>query len=1013
MKLDELYQVFLPTFTMVEEEWNNFLAEKNTALSEAQNYLNAIFSITGYNLPTYEEISSTRYLGVYENGAQVTFEGSGIDKLFGGDMTTGTLSLSRIALDSYANNIHMAMLGYNNGITVDLNSGAVSGMFNEYSLTTPWFELSAVGTVAVSGASILSEMNIEAELTELSFTYPDDGVIVKLLGDIDYYQDELGNMEYSGDVYTAYFTGWGADITLNGDFQCDFDINNTFILFSDELTGELYVSELSLVIPSQHVVANFYNSLTGLSYDITSGSLGGSFNSFHFGTSLFDVYAHGSIYVEPVSSSSTLGIHGILDSIEITYPESTFAITVVGDVEYIQIDQGEYTYFGTMSEVYLENPTTTVSVLGDFSGSYNDSNGLHLAGNLYEFHWQREEAFISFVGDIVFGEDQLVVNEVTTLEVYGDGRYYDASSLSVMNIVTDVVGNELLALGEDANWDISAALDELLWDVINKLNGDAEGVSSVNFDSVPASSTPVNAEFLDFYLDLSKVGEAGYYASFRVGHLYDTNGDGLPDYVDEIHDSPATITWNNGMFTVLSLDDSSTRATGSLAYDGNGNAVGLYAFDRASGDSETTPPTLIAATPSDNAMGIEVESDLSFIFSENVQFGNGTIEIHRGSATGEFVESYNIGTPLSTNLNIVGSTLTINPTSDLASNTHYFVTFSEGSIRDLDGNNYVASQPYDFTTGADPYPTHTLTGNITFWKTGEAITDVTTTLTTLPTNGTHAIELKNIHVQANGSHTIEVWATTPNSTTGSFECEFALPTGTSVTWQDAAKLPSGWMTTNNVIATGAFRVASIGTHALAEGAVQLGTLTISQSANPGTFELAMTHAQLGNNDVAGYAISSVSSTTGSGNEYQYHSLTDGHYALTGDKAAGDAGSAVHANDALAALKMAVELNPNEANANGLLGPVSPFQYLAADINRDGKVRANDALNILKMAVGIESAPTDEWIFVAESVTGKTMDRSHVDWSDISPIVDFNQTAIELDLIGIVKGDVDGSWVMVG
>jgi len=38
-----------------------------------------------------------------------------------------------------------------------------------------------------------------------------------------------------------------------------------------------------------------------------------------------------------------------------------------------------------------------------------------------------------------------------------------------------------------------------------------------------------------------------------------------------------------------------------------------------------------------------------------------------------------------------------------------------------------------------------------------------------------------------------------------------------------------------------------------------------------------------------------------------------------------------------------------------------------------------------------------------------MDRSHVDWSDLAPTIDFNNTAIELDLIGIVKGDVDGSW----
>jgi len=323
----------------------------------------------------------------------------------------------------------------------------------------------------------------------------------------------------------------------------------------------------------------------------------------------------------------------------------------------------------------------------------------------------------------------------------------------------------------------------------------------------------------------------------------------------------------------------------------------------------------------------------------------------------------------------------------------------------MDESGATASEVFTLTvTNTDDAPT----GSVSFWKTGEAITDVTTTLTTLPTEGTHAIELKNIHVKADGSHTVEVWATTPDSTTGSVEFEFDLPTGSSATWQDAAKLPSGWTSVNHITATGAFHVAGMSTNSLAEGAVKLGTLTTTQATNPDTFALTMTYAQLGDDDVAGYAISSVSSSTGSGNEYSYHSLTDGHYALTGDKAAGNAGSAVHANDALAALKMAVELNPNDDGS-----AVLSYQYLAADINHDGKVRANDALNILKMAVGIETAPADEWIFVAESAADKTMDRTHVDWSDTCATIDFSHNAVNLDLIGIVKGDVDGSWSAVG
>ncbi len=115
------------------------------------------------------------------------------------------------------------------------------------------------------------------------------------------------------------------------------------------------------------------------------------------------------------------------------------------------------------------------------------------------------------------------------------------------------------------------------------------------------------------------------------------------------------------------------------------------------------------------------------------------------------------------------------------------------------------------------------------------------------------------------------------------------------------------------------------------------------------------------------------------------------------------GNAIKANDALAALKIAVGMNPN---ADG--SAVSPYQYLAADVNRDGQVKAADALNILKMAVKLSTAPEMEWLFVPESVGNESMSRTHVVWPDnpIPVTLDMDQ---DVHLIGIVKGDVDGSW----
>ncbi len=112
--------------------------------------------------------------------------------------------------------------------------------------------------------------------------------------------------------------------------------------------------------------------------------------------------------------------------------------------------------------------------------------------------------------------------------------------------------------------------------------------------------------------------------------------------------------------------------------------------------SDVIAPDLISANPVDGATDVAVGNDIVFTFSEAIQRGVGTIEIHSGSAVGSLVESYASAT--SGNLTINGNELTINPTADLARSTQYFVTFTEGSIKDIAGNSSAGTTTYDFTT---------------------------------------------------------------------------------------------------------------------------------------------------------------------------------------------------------------------------------------------------------------------------------------------------------------------------
>ncbi|TLU82424.1 MAG: hypothetical protein FDX21_07930 [Chlorobium sp.] len=112
-------------------------------------------------------------------------------------------------------------------------------------------------------------------------------------------------------------------------------------------------------------------------------------------------------------------------------------------------------------------------------------------------------------------------------------------------------------------------------------------------------------------------------------------------------------------------------------------------------------PTITGVTPVDGAANVAVDSDLLFTFSDSIQRGNGLIEIHRDSVNGSVVESYHAET--SANLSISDKTLVINPTGNLAHSTHYYVTFEDGSIKGLLGDNFAGANDYDLVTGADPY----------------------------------------------------------------------------------------------------------------------------------------------------------------------------------------------------------------------------------------------------------------------------------------------------------------------
>lgn len=105
-------------------------------------------------------------------------------------------------------------------------------------------------------------------------------------------------------------------------------------------------------------------------------------------------------------------------------------------------------------------------------------------------------------------------------------------------------------------------------------------------------------------------------------------------------------------------------------------------------------------------------------------------------------------------------------------------------------------------------------------------------------------------------------------------------------------------------------------------------------------------------------------------------------------------------DALAALKIAVGINPNAS------GEVSPYQFFAADINNDGRVTSADALEILKVAVGLSSLPATPWVFVNTDTPLDNVNKGTV--PNVSNILEIMLPAANNSkFVGILKGNVNG------
>ncbi len=145
------------------------------------------------------------------------------------------------------------------------------------------------------------------------------------------------------------------------------------------------------------------------------------------------------------------------------------------------------------------------------------------------------------------------------------------------------------------------------------------------------------------------------------------------------------------------------QAAGSRTYTYGDTSSSTPATCAAIFVPASAAPVITATSPANGAISVSPDADLVATFSEAVVAGSGTIELWQ-SGGGSPIESFNAATsPL---LSFAGSTLTIDPTANLAANSIYYVRITSGAVVDTSGGNAFTgitnSSTWSFSTGSNP-----------------------------------------------------------------------------------------------------------------------------------------------------------------------------------------------------------------------------------------------------------------------------------------------------------------------
>ena len=156
-----------------------------------------------------------------------------------------------------------------------------------------------------------------------------------------------------------------------------------------------------------------------------------------------------------------------------------------------------------------------------------------------------------------------------------------------------------------------------------------------------------------------------------------------------------TFAYSTGYY--VTIDSGAFKDAANNAYAGISSSTALNFTTVA----DTTPPTMLSSSPADNATGVGLDTNISFVFSKPVTAVSGKNITLKKTSDNSTVQIFSVTGPY---VVISGATVTVNPTSSYLETTGYYLLIDSGSFKDSSNNVYggiSSSTSLNFTSGTD------------------------------------------------------------------------------------------------------------------------------------------------------------------------------------------------------------------------------------------------------------------------------------------------------------------------